>query len=41
MRYFFLIVLSMLIFQPKVQAQQLSPDAIVSILTCDPGTDVG
>lgn len=39
-RYFFLIVLSMLIFQPKVQAQQLSPDATISILTCDPGVDV-
>jgi hypothetical protein len=40
-RYFFLIVLSMLVFQPKAHAQQLSPDATVSILTCDPGTDVG
>ena len=40
-RYFFLIALSLLIFQPKAHAQQLSPDARVSILTCDPGTDVG
>ena len=40
MRYFFLIVLSMLVFQPKVQAQQLSPDATVSILTCNPGEEV-
>ncbi len=40
MRYFFLIVLSMLVFQPKVQAQQLSPEATVSILTCNPGEEV-
>lgn len=40
-RLFFLILLSFLVFQPKAKAQQLSPDAIVSILTCDPGTDVG
>ena len=40
MRYFLLIVLSLLIFQPYLQAQELSPDATVSILTCDPGKDV-
>ncbi len=39
-RYFFLIVLSLLIFQSKVHAQQLSPEATVSILTCNPGEDV-
>lgn len=39
-RYFFLIVISFLIFQPKIHAQQLSPDATVSILTCDPGVEV-
>ena len=40
MRYFLLIFLSVLIFQPKLQAQQLSPEARISILTCDPGEDV-
>jgi len=39
-RYFFLIVFSSLIFQPKTHAQQLSPDATVSILTCNPGVEV-
>jgi len=39
-RYFFLVVISFLIFQPKMHAQQLSPDATVSILTCDPGVEV-
>jgi len=40
MRLFLLIFLSFLIFQPKINAQQLSPAATVSILTCNPGTDV-
>jgi len=40
MRYFFLILISMLVFQPKVKAQQLSPEATVSILTCNPGAEV-
>lgn len=40
MRYFFLILLSVLVFQPKVKAQQLSPEATVSILTCNPGEEV-
>ena len=39
-RYFFLIVISFLFFQSKVHAQQLSPEATVSILTCDPGAEV-
>ena len=40
MRYFLLVFLSILIFQPKVYAQSLGPGASVSILTCNPGTDV-
>lgn len=40
MRYFLLFFLSILFFQPKVEAQSLSPGATVSILTCNPGTDV-
>jgi len=40
MRYFLLIFLLLLIFQPIVNAQSLSPQATVSILTCNPGTDV-
>jgi hypothetical protein len=40
-RYFFLISLCLMFLQPKANAQQLSPDATVSILTCDPGVDVG
>ena len=39
-RNFLLIFFSILIFQSKVQAQQLSPSATVSILTCNPGMDV-
>ena len=39
-RFFFLILVSFLVFQPKAQAQQLSNDATVSILTCDPGVEV-
>ena len=39
-RYFFLIVISFLFFQSKVHAQQLSPEATVSVLTCDPGAEV-
>jgi len=34
-----LILLAMLAFQPKVQAQQLSPEASISILTCNPGEE--
>ncbi len=37
---FLLIYLSFLAFQPKTQAQTLSTNASVSILTCDPGQDV-
>lgn len=40
MRYFLLIFLFILFFQPNVNAQSLSPSASVSILTCNPGTDV-
>lgn len=40
MRYFLLIVFSILIFQTKSNAQTLSPDATISILSCNPGTDV-
>jgi hypothetical protein len=39
-RIFLLIFLILLIFQSKIQAQQLSSDAKISILTCDPGRDV-
>jgi hypothetical protein len=39
-RNFFLISLCLMFFQPKAYTQQLSPDAIVSILTCDPGVEV-
>jgi len=35
-----LILFLLLFFQPKGYAQQLGPDASVSILTCDPGMDV-
>lgn len=37
---FLLFFLSCLIFQTKVLAQQLSPKASISILTCDPGEEV-
>ncbi|HZL10688.1 MAG TPA: DUF4105 domain-containing protein [Prolixibacteraceae bacterium] len=40
MRYILPILLSFLIFQPKVQAQELSPEATISILTCNPGVEV-
>ncbi|MDO8928623.1 MAG: DUF4105 domain-containing protein [Bacteroidota bacterium] len=40
MRIFLLIFLSILIFQPEVHSQSLSPETTVSILTCNPGTDV-
>lgn len=39
-RLFLLSFLILLIFQIKVHAQQLSPEATVSILTCNPGTEV-
>ncbi len=39
-RYFFPIALCLMFFLPKAQAQQLSPDATVSILTCNPGAEV-
>lgn len=39
-RIFLLIGLISLIFQAQTKAQQLSPDATVSILTCNPGNDV-
>lgn len=40
MRNFFLLVLLVLVFQPKVKGQQLGPEATVSILTCNPGKEV-
>ncbi len=39
-RIVLLILFSLFVFQTKTQAQTLSPDASVSILTCDPGQDV-
>ena len=40
MRHYLLIILLLLIFQTKSQAQQLSPDATISIITCNPGEEV-
>jgi hypothetical protein len=40
MRNFFLIVLLVLMFQPKVKGQQLGREATVGILTCNPGEEV-
>ncbi|MBC8003947.1 MAG: DUF4105 domain-containing protein, partial [Verrucomicrobia bacterium] len=40
MRYFLLLLISILVIQPKVKAQSLGPEATVSILTCDPGREV-
>jgi len=40
MRYFLLLLFTILIFQPKAKAQSLSPQATISILTCDPGQEV-
>jgi len=40
LRHFFLILLFFLIMLPKTQAQQLSPAATISILTCNPGEEV-
>jgi hypothetical protein len=40
MRFFLLIFLSHLIIHPQLQAQQLSPEATISILTCNPGEEV-
>jgi len=40
MRLFLLVFFSFLIFQQKINAQQLSPEAQISILTCNPGEDV-
>ena len=40
LRLFLLVITSFLVIQPNVQAQTLSPEASVSILTCDPGRDV-
>jgi len=39
-RLFLLTFLILLIFQSKIQAQQLNPEATISILTCNPGKDV-
>jgi hypothetical protein len=39
-RPFLLTLLILLIIQPKIQAQQLSAEASISILTCNPGKDV-
>lgn len=38
--YIFLILLSLLVFQINVKAQQLSSAATISVLTCNPGTEV-
>ncbi|MBL7971153.1 MAG: DUF4105 domain-containing protein [Prolixibacteraceae bacterium] len=40
MRYYLLIIFFLLLFQAKSQAQQLSPDASVSVITCNPGEEV-
>jgi len=40
MRLFLFILISTFVFQTNTHAQTLSPDASVSILTCDPGQDV-
>lgn len=40
MRFSILILLSVLIFQPKIHAQQIGPNASISILTCNPGEEV-
>lgn len=40
MRKFLLIFLSFISFQSQIQAQTLSPNASISILTCNPGTEV-
>lgn len=40
MRYFLLMLLLFLIFQSRLHAQFLSSEATVSILTCNPGTEV-
>ncbi len=39
LRFPFLIFLFFFIFQPQTQAQQLSKDAQISVLTCNPGKD--
>ena len=40
LRISFLIFFSVLVFQPQIQAQQLSPEAHISILTCNSGEEV-
>lgn len=40
MRQLLLILISILGFQAQIHAQTLSPDANISILTCNPGTEV-
>ena len=40
MRQLLLIFISILGFQAQIHAQTLSPDANISILTCNPGTEV-
>lgn len=39
-RFSLLLALLFLMFQPELRAQQLSPSATVSILTCNPGNEV-
>lgn len=39
-RFFFLILLIVMCFHSRIRAQQLSPSATVSILTCNPGEEV-
>jgi hypothetical protein len=39
-RQFLLILLLLLVLQPKVKSQQLTAGASISILTCDPGKEV-
>lgn len=40
LRHFLLLILFFLIFQQRGVAQSLSPQATISILTCDPGREV-
>lgn len=39
-RFLLLILFSFLIFQTQIHAQSLSPEATISILTCNPGEEV-
>jgi len=39
-RLFLLILIAFLIISPTIQAQQLSSEAKISLITCDPGRDI-